>query len=116
MLGVLAFIILQASIVLPTVAQIINYILLIVNTVYTIFIIPTYKEYKALVKDYNDRNSPKYLAAIEVIKQKEKEEFKEIIDTIKDLKHDIKQLRQEKTNLEPVFRDIEEIRNYLKIK
>ena len=116
MLGVLAFIILQASIVLPTVAQIINYILLIVNTVYTIFIIPTYKEYKALVKDYNDRNSPQYLAAIAIIKEKEKEEFKEIIDAIKDLKHDVTQLRQEKTNLDPIFKDLHEIRTSLNIK
>jgi predicted negative regulator of RcsB-dependent stress response len=116
MLATLLFVLLQTAVIAPTVAQIINYILLIVNTIYTIFIIPTYKEYKAVVEDYKQRNSPKYLEAIKVIKDKEKEEFNEIIKVIKDLKHDVNQLRQDKVNLETVFKEIHDIRNSLNIK
>lgn len=116
MLAMLLFVILQTSVVLPTIAQIINYVLLIVNAIYTIIIIPTYKEYKAVVEDYKQRTSPKYLAALEIIKEKEKEDFTEIIAAIKDLKHDVTQIRQERTNLEIVFKEIHEIRNSLNIK
>ncbi len=109
MLATLLLIILQATATLPLVAQIANYILLVVNAIYTLFIIPTYREYRAVVKDYNDRTSPKYLEAIKIIQDKEKEEFIEIIAAIKDIKHDVNAIRQERVNLDVVFKQMDEI-------
>lgn len=112
-LGLLCFYILQITVGLPIIVQILNYGLLVINTIYTIiitvFIVPTYREHKLLIKDYNDRHSPNAVIAIKELKDKEKEEFKEIITTLKELKHDVNQLRQDKINLSTFFKQLNDI-------
>jgi signal transduction histidine kinase len=104
-------VILQVVSTISTLAQFANYILLLVNGIYTIimtvFIVPTWKEHKNLVQDYNNRTSINYINASKELKDKEKEEFQEIIKAIKDIKHDINQLRQDKSNTNDLYKSVE---------
>lgn len=84
----LTYVLLQSSIIgFPIIVQIVNYVMLVINAVYTLifatYIAPTYKEHKIMMKDYNDRISP---AAIELAKI-EKEKVNKCLEDIATIKH-----------------------------
>ncbi len=115
MFTVLLFTILQVTLDFSMIVQIANYILLALNGIYSIgvmaFIGPTYKDHKLLVEDYKSRTSPIAIAALKELKDNEREEIKEIMSALKDIKHDIAQIRSDKQNLTSVFNNIESIQD-----
>lgn len=96
---ILYFTILQISTNLPVIAQFANYILLMINGVYTVvmtvFIVPTWREHKTLVKDYNERvsNSSSELKNIEKARLVAMEhKVNKVEKDISEINHSIKNL------------------------
>lgn len=124
MLLTIIYIILQTTVTVTTVAQVINYILLIVNAIYTVvvtvFIIPTWKEHKALVEDYNNRKAPSTaeLRAIEkAIIEKQGKDISEIKHSINQLSNQLEVALTDKLkapDVEEILTLISELRSDLK--
>lgn len=97
MLLIISYILMQSILTLSNFAQIINYIFLVINCIYTIvmtvFIVPTWREHKLNTKDYNDRNSPAALR----LKIIEEERIEKQSKDIADIKHTLNNLTNQLT-------------------
>lgn len=113
-------VVLQISANLAALAQLANYILLTINGIYTIFITlvvrPLYIEHKLLVEDYKSRTSSIAVEALKKLELKETEEFKEVIEAIKDvnkklieIQHDVTALKQSEVNLKTFSNCVEDL-------
>lgn len=113
----LSFILLQIATNAISIMQLANFALFIINTLYTIvitvFIKPVHAEHKLLVEDYKSRNSPHALAAKKELKDRDKKDFEEIIAVIRDLKHSVNELKQDKVNLSIYFDQLDELKQDL---
>jgi signal transduction histidine kinase len=86
------FILLQLTVAGASTIQIGNFILFIFNTLYSIIItalvIPTYKEHKLIMKDYEQRNSPQ----AKILADREAEVIKKYGSDIAEIKHSLNNL------------------------
>ena len=97
-----------------TLAQLINYALLVVNGIYTlvitVFIVPTYKQHKLNTKDYNDRNNP---SAVE-LRTLEKTKIDKMEKDIAEIKHAQNNLTTQLTPLLKKLNDEPDLGDLLK--
>ncbi len=126
LLGSIILTLLQANLTLPIILQMIDYILLVVNAIYTlvftVFVVPTYKEHKALVKDYNDRSAPANIelknidknkvSAMEAKLNKMETDISELNHTVKNMSNQLQVALKRKED-EPDWEDFIKIVNKL---
>jgi hypothetical protein len=106
----------QVSAVGLPVVQIINYIMLIINALYTlvfsVVIGPAYKDHKAVVKDYNDRMAPASieLTKIEIDKvNKSLEDISTIKHTLNNQQNVLTTALKEKEDLQDLIETLQEL-------